>query len=117
MGIGGDVEMTLTLVENKDGQAGTTREPREHRKRVLKGGSILQGISKSEIACTLRNQTEGGAELSLDREVQVPDRFLLYVAADNVGYQCSVRWRDTFKGRVGVQFEGTEPKPRWHYGQ
>lgn len=109
--------MTLTLVVNTDGDAGSQREPREHRKRVLKGGSILQGISRSEIACTLRNQTEGGAELCVDREVQVPDEFLLYVPADGVGYRCKVRWRDTAKGRAGVQFEGTEPKPRWHYGQ
>lgn len=102
--------MILTLVEKNP-------EPREHRKRVLKGGSVLQGIAKSEVACTLRNQTDNGAELSLDREAQVPDQFLLYVPADSIGYRCTVRWRDAVRGRVGVQFHGTEPKPRWHYGQ
>ncbi|ESY72635.1 PilZ domain-containing protein [Mesorhizobium sp. M0051] len=87
---------------------------REHRPRVLKGGSIITGISNSEVGCTLRNQHESGAELKIPLEARVPDRFLLYVPLDGIAYRCEVRWRHN--DRLGVQFTGTEPKPRLHYG-
>ncbi|MEO5758781.1 MAG: PilZ domain-containing protein [Mesorhizobium sp.] len=90
-------------------------EPRrEHRQRVLKGGTIITGISNSEVGCTLRNQHEGGAELKVPLEARVPDRFLLYVAVDGVAYRCEVRWRRS--DRIGVRFTGKEPKPKLHYG-
>ncbi|TPK81714.1 PilZ domain-containing protein [Mesorhizobium sp. B2-4-12] len=86
---------------------------RERRPRVLKGASIITG-SHSEVAVLLRNQHAGGAELKIPLEARIPDRFLLYVPLDGVGYRCEVRWRR--KDRIGVQFTGTEPKPRLHYG-
>ena len=86
----------------------------KHRQRVLKGGSIITGITNSEISCTLRNQNEGGAELKVAPDARVPDRFLLYVPVDGVAYRSEVRWRRN--DRVGVQFTGTEPKPKLHYG-
>ena len=87
---------------------------REHRPRVLKGGSVITGIQNSEIAVTLRNQHAGGAELKIPIEARIPDRFLLYVPLDGVAYRCEVRWRRN--DRIGVQFTGTEPKPKLHYG-
>ncbi|TPK57259.1 PilZ domain-containing protein [Mesorhizobium sp. B2-4-19] len=92
-----------------------TGEPeREHRPRVLKGGTVITGIQNSEIAVMLRNQHAGGAELKIPIGARVPDRFLLYVPLDGVAYRCEVRWRRN--DRVGVQFTGTEPKPKLHYG-
>lgn len=92
-----------------------TGEPeREHRPRVLKGGTVITGIQNSEIPVMLRNQHAGGAELKMPIEARVPDRFLLYVPLDGVAYRCEVRWRRN--DRVGVQFTGTEPKPKLHYG-
>ncbi|OBQ61201.1 PilZ domain-containing protein [Mesorhizobium erdmanii] len=87
---------------------------REHRPRVLKGATIITGIQNSEIAVMLRNQHAGGAELKIPLESRVPDRFLLYVPLDGVAYRCEVRWRRN--DRIGVQFTGTEPKPKLHYG-
>ncbi|MBB6407469.1 PilZ domain-containing protein [Mesorhizobium sangaii] len=87
---------------------------REHRPRVLKGGTIITGIQNSEVGCTLRNQHESGAELKIPLEARVPDRFLLYVPLDGIAYRCEVRWRRN--DRVGVRFTGTEPKPKLHYG-
>lgn len=86
----------------------------EHRKRVLKGAAILTGVSNSEIRCVVRNMHKHGAELKLPPGAVCPSEFLLYVAADGVGYRSVVRWRDG--ERVGVMFVGTEPKPSWHYG-
>ena len=50
-----------------------TGEPeREHRPRVLKGGTVITGIQNSEIAVMLRNQHAGGAELKIPLEARVP---------------------------------------------
>jgi hypothetical protein len=87
---------------------------REHRQRVLKGASILNGIASSEVKCTVRNQHANGAELKVPVDARVPQEFLLYVPVDGIAYKCSLRWRKA--DRVGVKFAGTEPKPHWHYG-
>lgn len=87
---------------------------REHRQRVLKGGAILTSVSQSVVTCTIRNMNSGGAEIKIPDGVHVPSNFLLYVAVDGIAYRCTVRWR---RGdRAGLQFSGTEPKPRWYYG-
>lgn len=87
---------------------------RDHRRRVLKGATILNGISNSEIKCTIRNMHERGAELQIAEEARVPGEFLLYVPVDGIAYRSTLRWR---RGdRAGVEFTGTEPKPHWHYG-
>lgn len=90
------------------------QHPREHRHRVLKGGSILSGIANSEIACSIRYMHAGGAELRVPGDVPVPSEFLLYVPVDRTCYRCELRWR--VGQRIGVKFLGTAPKPHWHYG-
>jgi hypothetical protein len=87
---------------------------REHRQRVLKGATILNGIKNSEIACTIRNMHKNGAELKVALDAPVPQEFLLYVPVDGIAYRCQLRWRS--RDRAGVVFTGTEPKPAWHYG-
>jgi hypothetical protein len=84
------------------------------RKRVLKGATIIQGITTSEIECVMRNQTEHGAELEVPLGAIVPDSFQLYVAVEGIAYDCVVRWRRS--DQVGVEFVGRGPKPRHHYG-
>ena len=87
--------------------------PRTHRPRVLKGATIISGDENSEISCTIRNQHAGGAELRVPVEARVPQTFLLYVPVDGISYRAVVKWRRN--DRVGVAFEGTAPKPRFHY--
>lgn len=91
-----------------------TRPEREHRRRVLKGASILSGINNSVVYCTIRNMHNNGAELKVSVEARIPNEFLLYVPTDSVCYRATLRWRTL--DRCGVQFTGTEPKPAWHYG-
>ncbi|MDF3167704.1 MULTISPECIES: hypothetical protein [unclassified Mesorhizobium] len=44
-----------------------------------------------------------------------PDhKSLLCVPVDGIAYRTVVRWRKS--DRVGVEFKGTEPKPKFHYG-
>ncbi len=88
--------------------------PRQRRQRVLKGASILSGVNKSEITCTIRNMHEHGAELRVAIDARVPREFLLYVPTDGIAYRAELRWRK--QERCGVTFSGTEPKPAWHYG-
>lgn len=94
----------------------SARQPadREHRQRVLKRASIIVDLGTSEIACMVRNQTASGAELRLPPDARAPDEFLLYVPLDRTAYRCVVRWRRD--DRIGVEFLGTAPKPKWHYG-
>ncbi len=86
----------------------------KRRQRVLKGATILTGISNSEVKCTVRNMHADGAELKVSIDARVPDEFLLYVPTDGIAYRAVVRWRHD--DRIGVEFTGTEPKPHWHYG-
>lgn len=91
------------------------KESREQRRRrVLKGASILSGISNSEVKCTVRNMHSQRAELQVSIDARVPNEFLLYIPTDGVGYKAVVQWRRGDK--LGVMFLGTEPKPHWHYG-
>ena len=64
--------------------------------------------------CTVRDTSNGGARLELDRSKpphvseQLPDHMLLYLCPDRTEVECRVAWRD---GRhFGVQFMG-EIKP------
>lgn len=86
----------------------------ERRNRVLKGASILTGITNSEIVCTIRNMHHHGAELRVAAEARIPSEFLLYVAVDGIAYRCQMIWRQ--EDKMGVNFLGTEAKPHWHYG-
>ena len=86
----------------------------KHRQRVLKGATILTGVTNSEVKCMVRNMHAEGAELKVSPDARVPDEFLLYVPVDGIAYKAVVRWRR--EDRIGVMFAGTEPKPHWHYG-
>lgn len=87
---------------------------RTRRQRVLKGATIINGMRNSEIGCTVRNQSDNGAELHVAVDAHIPNEFLLYVPVDSVAYRAELRWRRNH--RVGVVFHGVEPKPRLHYG-
>ncbi len=90
------------------------QKPREHRRRVLKRATILLGLTKSEIPCSVRNQHTGGAELIVAADAMIPEHFTLYVPMDDIAYEAVLRWRRA--DRVGVQFVGQGPKPKLHYG-
>lgn len=85
-----------------------------NRSRVLKGATIILLNNLSEIACSVRNQHEHGAELYVPGILGIPQEFLLYIPLDGIAYRSITCWR---KGdRIGVEFTGKEPKPKRHYG-
>lgn len=86
---------------------------REHRLRVLKGAAILNGVSRSAVSCTIRNQTESGFGLKIPADAPIPQNFLLWVPIDGKAWRCRLKWR---RGeQAGVVHEGWEEKPRWMY--
>jgi hypothetical protein len=72
------------------------------RRRVLKAGSIGLG-SGGAIDCTVRNISETGAALEVATPLYIPDRFTLFVQADQLKRACRVVWRK--ERRMGVTFE------------
>lgn len=88
---------------------------RERRQRVLKGATIVTDVNESEVACMIRNMHSQGAEIRVPADQLVPNEFLLCVSLDKQCYRCRVCWR--INDRIGVAFQGTAQKPKWHYGQ
>jgi hypothetical protein len=71
------------------------------RRRVFKAGSIEFG--GGAIDCTVRNLSETGAALEVVTPLFIPDRFTLFVQADQLKRSCRVIWRK--ERRMGVTFE------------
>lgn len=88
-------------------------ERREHqRRRVIKGGVILRGISESEIQVTIVNITEKGARLRVEPETPIPEEFLLFIRSNNYCFRAQLRWRKD--DLAGVEFIERTEKPKWH---
>ncbi|CDX16364.1 hypothetical protein LCM4577_30425 [Mesorhizobium sp. LCM 4577] len=76
------------------------------REFVLKEATIIaNGV---RIGCSVRNQHEQGAELRVAAGMDIPERFLLEVPADDMAYRALVRWRRN--DRVGVALYSNAPK-------
>jgi hypothetical protein len=74
---------------------------RSARLRTYKGGSIMFGVAAA-IDCIIRNMSDIGAALEVDRPVGIPDEFTLLIKPEFVKRNCQVAWRST--DRIGVQF-------------
>ena len=62
---------------------------------------ITKGMT--QIACIIRDLSEGGAGLSMASASDVPEHFVLTVQGEDEGRACTVRWRETT--RLGVSFD------------
>jgi hypothetical protein len=71
------------------------------RRRVLRASSIEFG--GDAIDCIVRNISETGAALEALSPLYIPDRFTLFVQADQLKRRCRVVWRK--KRRLGVTFD------------
>jgi hypothetical protein len=74
---------------------------RSQRFRVLKGGSIA--FEGNNVACTVRNISDGGAALDLTNTTGVPPSFTLVIASKHLVRRCRPVW--VTEKRVGVAFE------------
>ena len=81
------------------------------RQRVLKAAKIITMDNTSVIDCTVRNQSETGALLVVEKNVTVPDEFQFFLANGDTVRDAVVAWQ---RGeRVGVKFKG-ESRPAPH---
>lgn len=70
------------------------------RYRVFKGGTIT--FEDRDVACTVRNMSEGGAAIDLDAPVTLPQSFSLLITRDNFVRNCRTVWRS--ERRIGLAF-------------
>ncbi|MGH6712973.1 MAG: PilZ domain-containing protein [Bradyrhizobium sp.] len=70
------------------------------RQRTLKAGAIE--FNGGGISCTLRNLSKAGAALEVVSPLGIPQKFNLFIEADNARRKCAVVWRR--ERRIGVVF-------------
>lgn len=78
-----------------------TERRRTPRQRTLKGGTIIYGTAAG-IDCVIRNMSDIGTALEVDRSDGIPDEFTLLIKPEIVKRQCRVVWRSA--KRIGVEF-------------
>ena len=74
---------------------------RSQRFRVLKGATIA--FNGNDVACTVRNISDGGAALDFASTLNVPPSFTLVIASSQLARRCRPVWAT--EKRVGVAFE------------
>ena len=94
----------MTPVTERNG-AGSQHADRRGtpRRRVLKGATLTFNSGYSAFECVLRNESEGGAKLSLAETFALPKRFHLAIAGDSDVRTAHVVWRGM--DQMGVRFE------------
>ena len=81
------------------------------RQRVLKAAKIITMDNTSVIDCTVRNQSETGALLVVEKNVTMPDEFQFFLANGDTVRDAVLAWQHG--DRVGVKFKG-ESRPAPH---
>jgi hypothetical protein len=88
----------MKIGHNADPRIDHRRKP---RLRTIKGGSILFGTAAA-IDCIIRNMSEIGAALEVERPTGVPDNFTLLIKPEIIKRDCRAVWRSA--ERIGVRF-------------
>jgi PilZ domain len=81
------------------------------RQRVLKAAKIITMDNTSVIDCTVRNLSDTGAQLIIEKSVRMPDEFQFFLANGDTVRDAVLAWH---RGdRVGLKFKG-ESRPAPH---
>ena len=81
------------------------------RQRVLKAAKIITMDNTSVVDCTVRNMSDTGAQLVIEKSVKMPDEFQFFLANGDTVRDAVLAWH---RGdRVGVKFKG-ESRPAPH---
>ena len=78
------------------------------KRRYARVGTDQAGVisfigGKDQIACVIRDVSQGGAGLSVASAANIPDQFILTVKGKQEGRACTVRWRASDK--LGISFD------------
>ena len=77
---------------------------RSRRARVFKKGRMIFENGLRSLPCTVRNVSDGGAQLQFDEPHLLPKEFELQIDLDGVMVSCERRWEDGLD--CGVMFVG-----------
>ena len=81
------------------------------RQRVLKAAKIITMDNTSVVDCTVRNLSDSGAQLVIEKSVKMPDEFQFFLANGDTVRDAELAWH---RGdRVGLKFKG-ESRPAPH---
>lgn len=81
------------------------------RHRVLKAAKIITMDNTSVIDCTVRNMSDTGAQVIIEKSVKMPEEFHFFLANGDTVRDAVLAWH---RGdRVGLKFKG-ESRPAPH---
>lgn len=66
---------------------------KSNRRRTLKDGKIIFADGMRMIDCTIRNMTDGGAQLVLSDTIGLPTEFYLFEKSAGLVHKASLKWR------------------------
>lgn len=72
------------------------------RRNAFTFGSLL--LARGEVGCLVWDATETGAQIEVEDDEPVPDRFPLRLTAESAPRPAAVAWRKS--RRIGIAFEG-----------
>lgn len=80
------------------------------RQRVLKAAKIITMDNTSVVDCTVRNMSNSGAQVIIEKSVKMPAEFQFFLANGDTVRDAVLAWH---RGdRVGVKFKGeSRPAP------
>ena len=67
----------------------------EHRRKMLKGGTVHFNKGYSSLECVIRDISSSGARIQMGETFGVPTRFVLSIAGETTQIEASVRWRNS----------------------
>jgi hypothetical protein len=101
----GHLLASLTFWKSEPKKSGSmSGEGRRAKRQIVCHSSMIYGMDGARIApCTLKNVSVGGAQLELQREVNLPKTFLLSLSENGqVRRRCKIVWQ--FATVIGVCF-------------
>ncbi len=75
----------------------------EARKRTVLKGKLSYSFGTFSADCTIRNKSESGAKVKVEKGLLVPDWVMLVDLLNRVAYNAKVMWRRA-DGNMGLKF-------------
>lgn len=67
----------------------------EHRRKMLKGGTVYFNKGYSSLECVVRDVTSTGARIQMGETFGMPSKVLLAISGEEGRVEAHVRWRNS----------------------
>jgi hypothetical protein len=67
----------------------------EHRRKMLKGGTVFFNKGYSSLECVVRDITSTGARIQMGETFGMPSKVMLRIAGEDLRFEATVRWRNS----------------------